>query len=284
MEQTEDKRVSRVRKLILGLREKLETIDEVLGLIIYGSFSENTPHQPSKYSDVDMEIVLKDKAYDSFLNNFRTWFETNFEPVLIETRVQALQKIFVTKDFVDLQFHISKLGDFDEINKRPMNYFPNGYTLYFDKTGLLQKKITISIKPAKEASRQQKFDRLNNGFWYFVQGTAPYIKKGQFWFGAAGYWAWLYVAFCKLLRMYYKKDVLENNPMKFIEKDLDSEVISRIQPLRNLETENDLKSKMQLLISLYSEYAKKISKRDNLTYDQNIEDIVKQHVSQYLEK
>lgn len=284
MDQLESDRVSRVKNLISGLKFKLEALDEVVGLIIYGSFSENTPHQPTKHSDVDMEIVLNDKAYEEFINNFRGWFETNFEPVLIETKVSTLQKIFVTRDFVDLQFHISKLSDFDEIDKRLMNYFPNGYTIYFDKTNSLQIKIDTSVKPGKEITRQQKFDRLNNGFWYFIQGTAPYVEKGQFWFGAAGYWAWMYVALCKLLRMYYKKDVLENNPMKFLERDLDPEIISRIQPLRNLETPDDLKSKMQLLILLYSEFAKKISESDHLIYDQNIEDLVKQHVGQYLKK
>ena len=283
MDDGTNKRITRVKKLNEDLRTKLEEQSEVLGVIIYGSFSENTPHQPTKHSDVDMEIVLKDEDYKKFLDNFRKWFETNFEPVLIETRVSALQKIFVTKDFVDLQFHVSKLSEFDEIDKRVMNYFHNGFTIYFDKTNSLQQKIDESIKPASEISLQQKFDKLNNGFWYFVQGTSAYIEKGQFWFGASGYWAWIYVALCKLLRIYYKKDVLENNPMKFLEKDLSPEIISRIQPLRNLETIDDLKDKMKLVVSIYSEFAQKIAKEENLNYDQNIENSVKEYISQYIE-
>ena len=92
MDDGTNKRITRVKKLIEDLRTKLEEQSEVLGVIIYGSFSENTPHQPTKHSDVDMEIVLKDEDYKKFLDNFRKWFETNFEPVLIETRVSALQK------------------------------------------------------------------------------------------------------------------------------------------------------------------------------------------------
>ena len=71
--------------------------------------------------------------------------------------------------------------------------------------------------------------------------------------------------------------------MKFLEKDLPPEIISRIQPLRNLETTDDLKDKMKLVVSIYSEFAQKIATEQNLTYDQNIENSVKEYISQYIE-
>lgn len=276
-------RVKRIKDLLSNLKGKLELRGEVIAFIVYGSFSDSTANEPTKYSDVDVEIVVKDEEYEKFLSNFRVWFETNFEPILIETSVEHLQKIFVTKDFVDLQFHLSQLKEFDEIEKRLINYFPNGYTILFDKSGILENKIQSSLKLFQEKTPQQKFDELNNAFWYFVQGTSPYIERREYWFGAAGYWAWLYFILCKILRMYFKKEVAENNPMKQIEQDLNEEIIQRTQPLRNLETPQDLKEKMQLLISVYSEYANKISTEQNLKYDSNIENAVKQQIKQYLE-
>ena len=122
---------------------------------------------------------------------------------------------------------------------------------------------------------------MNSAFWYFIQGTAPFIARGEYWFASAGYWAWLNTALCKLIRMYYKKDV-EYNPMKHIEKALDKEVISELQPLRNLETVEDLKKKMRLLMDIYNKYAQKISKEQNLSYNKDVGVKVKEYTKQFL--
>ena len=149
-------RLERIRKLIKSLQDKTYSQGEVLAFIVYGSFSEASDHKPTEYSDVDLEIVVKDENCKDYLNNFRSWFESNFEPVLIETSVGYLEKIFVTNDFVDLQFHITPLSDFDRIENRAINYFPNGYTLSFDKTSLLDNKIKASIKPKFRAGKLLK--------------------------------------------------------------------------------------------------------------------------------
>ena len=275
------KRLGRIRKLIKSLQDKTYSQDEVLAFIVYGSFSESSGHEPTEYSDVDLEIVVKDKNYKDYLNNFRSWFESNFEPVLIETKVGHLEKIFVTNDFVDLQFHITPLSDFDRIEKRAISYFPSGYTLSFDKTRQLDSKINASIKPKQLKTLQQKFDELNSAFWYFVLGIPPYFERREYWFAAAGYWAWLYVALCKLLRMYYKKEV-EYNPMKHIEQALNKDVVEKIQPLRNLETVDQMKHKMKLLMDIFSEYAHKLVKQEGLDYNPEIEEKVRNKVEPIL--
>lgn len=274
-------RIGRIQKLIKSLQDKTYSQEEVLAFIVYGSFSKASDHEPTEYSDVDLEIVVRDENYKDYLNNFRSWFESNFEPVLIETKVGHLEKIFVTNDFVDLQFHITPLSDFDRIEKRAINYFPNGYTLSFDKTDLLDNKIKASVKPKQQKTLQQKFDELNNAFWYFVLGIPPYFERKEYWFAAAGYWAWLYVALCKLLRMYYKKEV-EYNPMKHIEQALNNDVVERIQPLRNLETVEQMKSKMNLLMDIFSEYSHKLVKEDALDYNPEIEVKVRKRVKPIL--
>ena len=274
-------RLERIRKLIKSLQDKTYSQGEVLAFIVYGSFSEASDHKPTEYSDVDLEIVVKDENCKDYLNNFRSWFESNFEPVLIETSVGYLEKIFVTNDFVDLQFHITPLSDFDRIENRAINYFPNGYTLSFDKTSLLDNKIKASIKPKQQKTSQQKFDEINNAFWYFVLGIPPYFERKEYWFAAAGYWAWLYVALCKLLRVYYKKEV-EYNPMKHIEQALDNDVIERIQPLRNLETVDEMKHKMNMLIDIFSEYTHKLVKQEALDYNPEIEEKVKNRIKSIL--
>ena len=274
-------RLERIRKLIKSLQDKTYSQGEVLAFIVYGSFSEASDHKPTEYSDVDLEIVVKDENCKDYLNNFRSWFESNFEPVLIETSVGYLEKIFVTNDFVDLQFHITPLSDFDRIENRAINYFHNGYTLSFDKTSLLDNKIKASIKPKQQKTSQQKFDEINNAFWYFVLGIPPYFERKEYWFAAAGYWAWLYVALCKLLRVYYKKEV-EYNPMKHIEQALDNDVIERIQPLRNLETVDEMKHKMNMLIDIFSEYTHKLIKQEALDYNPEIEEKVKNRIKSIL--
>lgn len=282
MESSLEERIIRIKDLINQLKRKLEEQNQVISFIVYGSFSDNTDHQPTKYSDVDVEIIVENEIYREFLDKFRTWFENNFEPVLIETHVGHLQKIFVTQDFLDLQFHISKLEDFDSIDERPINYFPNGYSILFDKSNSLENRIKNSLKPSSEESPQQRLDDLNNSFWYFIQGTAPYIERKEYWFGAAGYWAWLYVILCKLLRIYFDKEAAENNPMKHLEQDLDEEIIAKIQPLRNLETIEDLKGKMQLLIDIYAEYIRKTAEKLKLIYNDNVENRVVEQIKQYL--
>lgn len=282
MEEKLQQRTARVNKLIEDLKLKLETLEEVVTFIVYGSYSESTDHQPTLYSDVDLEIIVKDENYEKYLENFKAWFESNFEPVLIETRLGHLEKIFVTSDFVDLQFHITRLSDMDRINSRQLNYFPNGYSILFDKTNIIEQKIQNSLQPKRDKTDQQKFDELNSSFWYFVQGTAPYITRGEYWFGASGYWVWLYFLLTRAIRIYYHKEVAENNPLKHIEKDLPEEVLKEIQPLRNLETVNDLKNKMKLLIDVYSRYAQKINQENDLSYDPKIEDSVRVQVAHYL--
>ena len=277
------RRLSRIQKLIKSLQDKTYSQDEVLAFIVYGSFSESSDHKPTEYSDVDLEIVVKDENYKDYLNNFRNWFERRFESILIETSVGHLEKIFVTNDFVELQFHFTPLSDFDRIEKRVINYFPNGYTLSFDKTSRLDDKIKASIKPKQLKTLQQKFDELNSAFWYFVLGIPPYFERREYWFAAAGYWAWLYVALCKLLRMYYKKEV-EYNPMKHIEQALNKDVVERIQPLRNLETVDQMKHKMKLLIDIFSEYAHKLVKQEGLDYNPEIEEKVRNKVAPILLK
>jgi predicted nucleotidyltransferase len=282
MKSSLENRIDRVKGLINKLNELLEQHDQVIGFIVYGSFSDNTGHKPTKYSDVDLEIIVKDEAYKDFLGKFRGWFESNFEPVLIETHVTHLQKIFVTNDFIDLQFHISKIEDFERIEERSLDYFPNGYSILFDKSNALEGKIKSSLAPALEKTPQQKFDELNSSFWYFIQGTTPFIKRKEYWFCAAGYWAWLYVILCKLLRMYFGKEVKEDSPIKHIEQDLDKEILKKIQPLKNLETPQDLKAKTQLLINIYIEYANKVSEKYKLNYTPNVEKLVLMQIKQYL--
>jgi len=53
------KRLERIRKLIKSLRDKTYSQEEVLAFIVYGSFSETSDHEPTEYSDVDLEIVVK---------------------------------------------------------------------------------------------------------------------------------------------------------------------------------------------------------------------------------
>ncbi|MBU1256060.1 aminoglycoside 6-adenylyltransferase, partial [Patescibacteria group bacterium] len=207
--------------------------------------------------------------------------EKELEPILIDTSVSHLQKIFVTNDFINLEFHISIASDFDHIDKRDLNYFPNGYSILFDKSGLLNNKIVNSIQPSQDISQQEKFDKLNNSFWFFVQSTAPFIERGEYWFAAAGYWVWMYVKLCTLLRMYSNTEV-SYNPMKHIEEILNPEIITEIQPLRNLENPSDLKNKMRLLINIYSKYAKKTANLNSLTYTSKQENKVKEYVNKYL--
>lgn len=275
-------KINHAMKLIDELKKKLEKEDAVVSFIVYGSYSDKSDHPPTEYSDVDFEIVAKDDKYKKFLDNFRGWFENKFEPVLLETSVSHLNKIFLTEDFLDLQFYISRLSEFDSLEKRELDYFPSGYKILFDKSNSIEEKIQFSLKPAEEKTPQEKFDRLNNSFWYFVQGTSPYLKRKEYWFAASGYWFWLYMILCKLLRMYYKKEV-DYNPMKHIEKALGAEVIERIQPLRNLQTPEELKTKMRMLTDIYTDYAHKISKELNLKYNTNLEARVKEYIKQYLE-
>jgi predicted nucleotidyltransferase len=279
--QASNDKISHARSLIENLEKELKKENAVLAFIVYGSYSDKNDHQPTGYSDVDLEIIVKDEAYKQFLKNFRSWFEEKFEPVLLETSVSHLNKIFLTKDFLDLQFYISKLSEFDNLEERELNYFPSGYTIHFDKTDTLDEKIKSSLQPFEELLLQVRFNKLNNAFWYFVQGTTPYLRRREYWFAAAGYWAWLYVILCKIIRIYYGKEV-EDNPMKHIEQALPNEIIDKIQPLRNLETPDELKTKMQLLVDIYSEYAQKISKEHQLNYNTKLETEVREYIKQYL--
>lgn len=274
-------RIDRVEKLINDLKNNTEKQEKVIGFIVYGSYSEASDHKPTVYSDVDLEIIVRDEAYDKYLVNFRNWFETNFEPILIETSLNHLEKIFVTNDFLDLQIHITPLSEMDKIDKRELNYFPNGYTILFDKSNSIENKIRTSIKPKKKESFQRKFDKLNNRFWYFVQGISPLIERKEYWFGAASYWAWLYVNLCQLLRIYFRKEV-EYNQLKHIEEVLEPNILEKIQSLRNLQTPQELKNKMKLLIEVYSEYVNKLTLEFNLKYDPKIEKSVKQQIKKYL--
>jgi len=274
-------RITQIRNQISDLSSKLIQVDSVLSVIIYGSFSEASDHQPTKYSDVDLEIVVKDHDYNDFIENFRDYFEKNVDKILIETSVSYLQKVFVTYDFVDWQFHISKLSDFDNIDKREINYFPNGYRILFDKSCSIFKKIQDSTKPVSEIKLNDKLNRLNNAFWYFVQGTSPFIKRKEYWFAAAGYWAWLFNCLCKLLRIYYDKEV-EYNSMKHIETALPTEIINKIKPLRNLEKPRDLKDKMNLIIKIFSEYIKMTYDKNDIKYDSEVENLVRKQIKKYL--
>jgi hypothetical protein len=275
-------RVSSIKDQIKKFSDKLNELDEVLSLIVYGSFSEASDHLPTKYSDVDLEIVVEDASFDNFIQNFKPLFEQNAGKVLIDTSVSHLQKIYVTYDFVDWQFHISRISDFDNIDKREMNYFPNGYTIVFDKSDSISNRIQNSIKPDIEVKIEDKLNKLNNAFWYFVQGTSPFIERGEHWFAAAGYWAWLFNSLCTLLRIHYEKEV-KYNPMKHIETALPNEVIKRIEPLRNLEKQQDLKDKMNLIIDVFSEYIKLTYDKNTVVYDFEIENLVKKQVRQYLD-
>lgn len=277
-----EKRINRIKALKDSLHSKLQEHEHVIGLIVYGSFSDDTDHQPTKYSDLDLEIIVDNVAFKDFLKDFKHWFEENFEPILIETRVAHLNKIFVTHDFVDLQFHISKLEEFDRIDERPINYFPNGYSLIFDKSDSIQAKINEYVEPISKKTEQQKFDELNSSFWYFVQGITTYIERQEYWFCAASCWAWLYVILGKLLRIYFEKEIGENNPFKHFEHDLEPEIVQKIQHLRNLETPNDIKAKMQALIDIYMEYIRKVAEKKGLIYDTHVEIEVIKHVEQYL--
>lgn len=276
------KRINRIQALISKLQSKTKKQEEVLGFIVYGSFSKASDHEPNEFSDVDLEIVVKDDAYAKYLENFRSWFEENFEPVLIETSVSHLNKILVTKDFVDLQLKITPFSDFDRIDKRELNYFPNGYDLAFDKTGILESKIKSSLEPTEEIPTEERISKFNTKFWYFVAGIPPYFEREEWWFAAAGYWAWLYVALCKLLRMCYGKNV-EYNPMKHIEQVLPKAVLDQIQPLRNLETPKELKSKMKRLIEIYSKHIRMLYKKNSLAYDPSVENAVLARVAGFLE-
>jgi predicted nucleotidyltransferase len=275
------KRIERIQELIKSLQTKTFAQEEVLAFIVYGSFSESSDHKPTKFSDVDLEIVVKAENYNEYLNKFRSWFETNFETVLIETSVGHLEKIFVTQDFVDLQFHISQLSDFNNIEKREMNYFPNGYTLSFDKTGKLDVKIKASLKLKVKKTPQQRFDELNNAFWYFALGIPPFFERKEYWYAASCYWAWLYSNLCKLLRMYYKVES-KSNPFKHIEEALNKDVIEQIQPLRNLETTDLMKQKMNFLMDLFTEYAHRIADENSLIYHPEIGEKVRRKIKPFL--
>ena len=182
---------------------------------------------------------------------------------------------------MDWQFHISKFSDLDNIDDREINYFINSYDVIFDKTGSVVNKIEDSVKPISEIDIYDKLNKLNNSFWYFVQGTAPFIKRREYWFAAAGYWAWLFIYLCKLLRIYYDKEV-QYNPMKHIETALPKDIIHRIEPLRNLEKDKDLKEKMNLIIQIYSEYIKKVYTKNKIKYNTEIENLVRKQIKQYL--
>ena len=70
--------------------------------------------------------------------------------------------------------------------------------------------------------------------------------------------------------------------MKHIEQALDNDVIERIQPLRNLETVDEMKHKMNMLIDIFSEYTHKLIKQEALDYNPEIEEKVKNRIKSIL--
>jgi predicted nucleotidyltransferase len=280
MSKTSSKRIERVRNLLADIKEKVASQEDVLALIIYGSFSGQSDHKPTEYSDIDLEIAVKDEKIEKYLENFRSWFEKNIEPVLIETSVGHIEKIIVTKDFVDLQFTITPFEDFDRIDKREINYFVNGYEIVFDRTGKLKNKIEKSLQ-LKETSLQNKFDKLNNKFWYFIQGITPYLKRSEYWYVASSLWHWSYEPLVSIIRLNFAKET-EYNQHKHLERTMTKKVLDEIEPLRNMEKNDDIKNKLMLLIKLYKKYAKLYTQKNFLVYDENIERRVLARVKEFI--
>jgi hypothetical protein len=170
-------------QMILQLRAVAERDERIMGLLDYGSSSEE---RADEWSDIDVAFFIRDEDLTYFHTEWRVWVQ-QFGQVLLAFpgvaehpwTIYAAQPVPLRVDFA---FHA--VSAIEDILAWPNSPSSVEAMLWCDKTdGLLkatvQKLIGRSLAPDDEA---KTFEGTCGGFWYYLLYAYSKLRHGDHWF------------------------------------------------------------------------------------------------------
>jgi hypothetical protein len=155
----------------------------IIGLLDYGSRSEG---RDDEWSDVDLEVFIRDEDYDAFDREWEGW-AAQFGPLLLAF-VGDIDNHWVAYEHdpaplrADFSLHRASVATTDELGIWPNAPLSVQHMLLIDKEGMLRSQVEAMVgRDLGPPDVPERFSLVVAGFWYYAIRTWNKLQRGPTW-------------------------------------------------------------------------------------------------------
>lgn len=256
------------QKIIASLQEELAKNPLVVGLALVGSWARENIYTASKYSDMEVYIIVKDEDVEAFSGHLPE-IVNNLGEVVFSYKNPVTGFAAVFEDLFRLELPVIKKSDLSSVFSRPTAQVVK---VLIDKTEGVLEKI-LSSRPATK-DFQKFFQEKVIDFWYMAILTVQYFKKEEIW-NCRSAFQMLQSALIKMFELLNSPKVLLLESNKRIEQFLSSEQIELLKSVSPAYSKDEIRQSLGLILDIFSDVAKQINQKYHYEYNQEIENYVK---------
>ena len=252
------------REMILKLKSKLDKNPFVLALVLVGSQARNSAYPASKFSDMEVYIVVLDKSVLKVEEQL-TEIVSDLGVVLFSYKNQWAGFSTVFDDLFRLELPIAKLSGLDSVFSRPI---AQTVKVLIDKTnGKLESALANRPKSLDFGKIFQ--DKIVD-FWYMLIIAAQYYKKGES-YNARSALSVIQSSLIKLFELDENPDIFLLKTNKRIEQFLPKEKLELLREVTPAYEEKQIENSLKIMLEIFPEAAKKVAQKYGYSYPQDIE-------------
>ncbi|OGK12870.1 hypothetical protein A2861_02615 [Candidatus Roizmanbacteria bacterium RIFCSPHIGHO2_01_FULL_38_15] len=254
--------------LIDSLTKTFSKNSLVKGLVLVGSQVEGFKYQASKYSDMEIYIIVDDANVGKIEKQLPSLVDS-LGTVIFSYKNQWSGFSTVFDDLFRLELPVIKISDLDIIFSRPK---AQSVKVLFDKT---EGKLWEALDNRPDNIDKEKlFQEITKDFWYMMILGVQYYKKGEIW-NARSVLQTLQTSLIKLFEILNDFEALLLETNKRVEQFLKEDQITLLKQVSPSYDEKAIKKSLKRMIEIFSETSEKIKKKYGFEYAKGIEQDVR---------
>lgn len=256
-------------KIVILLKEKLESNPSVIGLVLAGSYARDSIYKADKYSDMEVYIIVEDDKQESFEKQLPSIVNKLDTPVFsYKNRWAGFSTVY--EDLFRLELPLVKKSEISSVFSRPK---AQPVKVLIDKTdGELQKVLD---KRPGEIDLEKVFTETAVDFWYMTVLAVQYYKKGEHWNARHAQEVIMIPSLIKLMALMENPDILLLEANKRVEQFLPKEYLKILKELCPPYVDNQIGQSLKRNVEEFSKIAKKVAEKYGYEYPIDIENKIK---------
>lgn len=263
-------------KIIHTLTNKLSNNPLIRGFVLVGSQARQIVYKASKHSDMEAYIIVNDEDVEK-IEKLLPILVKSLGNVIFSYKNQWSGFSTVFEDLFRLELPVIKISEINIVFSRPST---QEVRVIIDKTG---GKLQAALdKRPLNLDLEKLFQEKVIDFWYMLILGVQYYKKGEIW-NARSVLQILQSSLIKLFEILNNSEALLLETNKHVEKFLKPEQIKLLKEVSPAYEEKAIEESLKRIMKIFSEISEKIEKKNQFTYNKEVEKKVKERLLKLLE-
>lgn len=257
--------MSELDKVYKMVRKKLEGVEDITVLVLYGSYARkllNLEYPADDYSDLEFDVFYKffdnEKAVtdQDLLIMFKREISKIFPDALAIFTPEHCNLAVVTKKLISIEFNVHSVLDFGRwIPSDKVNLAWNkGAVVVFDKE---KWKVKPTVTVNEQMKRKYPFDKKKelesavNNFLFHTIYIFKHVKRGEYLLARNVFFLNLLTALLKVARLKQGEENWWLGPVRYAEKTLPDELVNKVAKLAPVASKVELLDAAREAFSLF---------------------------------